>query len=183
MRRCGACRLCCKVFPVAATEKPGDEWCKFACNAGCAIHEQGLPDVCREYACYWLEHDEMPDDFRPDRIGIVVTEAGTVTFGEETLPVVLLNQSYPEAHTRRKAQTLIAQFKALGMVAMILHGEQMQIVYDRARYASITPRDIEVAYRYEQSQDAEELKRLGAVPDDFQALTREEAEALIPKDQ
>jgi hypothetical protein len=182
MRVCGACRLCCKVFPVVATEKPGNEWCKFACDSGCAIHEQGIPDVCREYTCYWLEHDEMPDDLRPDRIGIVVTESGTVTVGEETMTVLLFNQSYQEAHTRRKSQTLIEQVKALGMVVMLLYDEQMQLVYDRTRYASISPRDIEVAYRYEQSQDAEELKRLKAVPDDFRPLTREEAEALTPKE-
>lgn len=140
-----------------------------------------MPDVCREYACYWLEHEEMPDESRPDRIGIVVTESGTITVGDQSLGVLLLNQSHPGARNRRKAQSLIDQVVARGMVGLVLHGPDMQIVYDRTRYASISPRDIQVAFRHAQSQDAEELKRLGAVSDDYQPLTREEADALIPK--
>jgi hypothetical protein len=178
MRVCGTCRLCCKVFPLPVLHKPWDEWCKFACSAGCSIHGEKMPAVCREYTCYWLDHEEMPDEYRPDRIGIVVTESGVITVGDETLGVLLLNQSHPEASLRRRAQALIAQVVAWGMVAMILHGPNMRIVYDRARYASITPRDIEVAFRHAQSQDAEELKRLGAVSDDYRPLTREEADAL-----
>lgn len=181
MRVCGACRLCCKVFPVPVIHKPWDEWCRFACSSGCSIHGEKMPAVCREYTCYWLDHEDVPDEFRPDRIGIVVTESGTITIGDETLGVLLLNQSHPGACLRRKAQTLIDQVVAMGMVGMILHAAQMQIVYDRARYPLISPREIEVAFRHEQSQDAEELKQLGAVPDDYQPLTWEEADSLTPK--
>lgn len=178
MRVCGTCRLCCKVFPLPVLDKPGDIWCVHACASGCAIHGADQPAVCREYDCYWREHEEMPEEFRPDRIGIVVTESGTVTVGGEELAVLLLNQSYREASGRRKARALIDQVVAQGHVVMILHGEQMQLVYDRKRYPSILPRDIEVAYRYALSQDAEELKRLGAVADDYRPLTWEEAESL-----
>lgn len=181
MRTCGPCRLCCKVFPLPVLDKPGDQWCKYACSSGCAIHGEQMPAVCREYACYWLEQEDLPDDFRPDRIGVVVTEGGTLTVNGEELAVLLLNESYPGAASRRKAQPFVAQTAALGMVAVILHGDEMQLVYDRVRYASISPRQIEVALRYEQSQDAEELKRLGAVADDYRPLTWEEAEALVPK--
>ncbi|MGO9112461.1 MAG: hypothetical protein ACLP9L_24790 [Thermoguttaceae bacterium] len=43
------------------------------------------------------------------------------------------------------------------------------------------PEDIEAALRYELSQDAEELKRLGAVGDDYRPLSRVEAEAACRK--
>jgi hypothetical protein len=55
----------------------------------------------------------------------------------------------------------------------------MHIVYDRGRYTSISDAEIEVAFRYELSQDAEELKDLGAVNDDYRPLTWAEAKAAV----
>ena len=45
-------------------------------------------------------------------------------------------------------------------------------------WAAIGPDGIEAAYRYELSQDAEELRRLGAVEESFRPLTRAEAPAV-----
>ena len=70
---------------------------------------------------------------------------------------------------------MLADFLAAGMAALLLHGPDMRIVYDRTRYAAITPDDIEAAFRYELSLDAEELRRLGAVGESFQPLSRAEA--------
>ena len=179
MKTCGDCRLCCKVFPLPVLDKPGDEWCKFAGPLGCSIHEDGQPAVCREYACYWLEHEELPDELRPDRVGIVVTERGTIAAGGEQLPVLLFNQDHPRACRRRSARAMIDGFVNRGAVAMLLYGPRMRLVFDRARYRSISPKEIEVALRVEQSQDAEELKRLGAVSEDYRPLTWAEAEKLI----
>lgn len=134
--------------------------------------------MCQEYDCYWLEHEEMPEEVRPDRIHLVVTEAGSIEVGRAEMPVYLFNQEKPEAHRAAEASALLDAFIGRGAVVLLLCGPDLQILYDRARYPGITPRDIEVAYRYQQSQDAEELKRLGAVDDDFRPLTPQEAEEL-----
>jgi hypothetical protein len=179
MRSCGECRLCCKVFPLPILGKAEDRWCKFLSPAGCAIHDHGQPEVCRQYACYWLEHEEMPEECRPDRIGVVVTESGSVNIAGEVLPVFVLNQSEPEACRVPQTRALIDGMTARGWVLLVVYGPDMRIAYDRGRYASISEAQIEVAYRYERSQDAEELKCLGAVSEDYRPLTRAEAEETM----
>ena len=171
--------MCCKVFPLPILDKAENQWCEFLSPAGCAIHDHGQPEVCRQYACYWLEHEETPEVYRPDRIGVVVTESGSVSVGGEVLLVFVLNQSEPEACRAPLTRAMIDGMVARGWVLLLVHGPDMQMAYDRRRYASISEAEIEVAFRYERSQDAEELKCLGAVEENYRPLTRAEAEATI----
>lgn len=179
MRKCGECRLCCNVFPLPVIGKPAGHWCPLLGPGGCTVHDFGQPEVCRRYACYWLEHEDLPEEFRPDRLGMVVTESGAVTVDGRELPILVINLVNPDSDQSPAAQALIAGFLAAGMATLLLHGSDMRIVYDRTRYAGITPDAIEAAFRYERSQDAEELRRLGAVEESFRPLTRAEAEALL----
>ncbi|MCM2304809.1 MAG: hypothetical protein NDJ72_08910, partial [Elusimicrobia bacterium] len=73
----------------------------------------------------------------------------------------------PDSDRGPAARAMIEDFLAAGMAALLLHGPDMRIVYDRARYAEVAPDDIEAAYRSERSRDAEELRRLGAIGEDF----------------
>ena len=109
---------------------------------------------------------------------MVVTECGTVTVGGHELPVLVVNLLEPGSDRSPAAQAMIEDFLAAGMAALVLHGPDMRIAYDEKRYAAVRPEDIEAAFRYERSQDAEELRRLGAVGESFQRLTRAEAESL-----
>ena len=181
MRKCGECRMCCNIFPLPILGKAENEWCRFVSPSGCAIHDRGQPEVCRQYACYWLEHDEVPEECRPDRIGVIVTECGSVSVAAEVLPVFVLNQSEPDSCGAPSAQALMGSMVGRGWALLVVHGPDMHIVYDRSRYASISEAEIEVAFRYERSQDAGELKCLGAVNDDYRPLTWAEAEATIPE--
>lgn len=175
--------MCCNVFPLPVLDKPAGRWCHLLGPAGCTVHDNGLPEVCRQYACYWLEHESLPEESRPDRVGMVVTESGTVTVGGQELPVLVINLLKPDSDRSPAAQAMMKDFLAAGMAALLLHGPDMRIVYDRARYAAISPDDIEAAFRHERSQDAEELRRLGAVGASFQPLTRAEAEELLAKEE
>ena len=114
---------------------------------------------------------------------MVVTESGTVTVGGHELPVLVINLLEPDSDRSPAAQAMMADFLTAGMAALLLHGPDMRIVYDRVRYATISPADIEAAFRYERSQDAEELRRLGAVGESFRPLTRAEAEDAISKEE
>jgi len=99
---------------------------------------------------------------------MVVTESGTVAVGGQVVPVLVINLLEPDSDRGPAARAMIADFLAAGMAALLLHGPDMRIVYDRTRYAAITPDDIEAAFRHERSRDAEELRRLGAVEEGFQ---------------
>lgn len=160
--------MCCNVFPLPVLDKPAGQWCHLVGPVGCTVHDNGLPEVCRQYACYWLEHESLPDESRPDRLGMVVTESGTVTVGGHELPVLVINLLNPDSDRSPAARARLDDFLAAGMAALLLHGPDMRIVYDRTRYANITSDDIEAAFRHERSKDAEELRRLGAVGEGFQ---------------
>ena len=179
MRSCGACQLCCGIFPLPILDKAENQPCKFLTPSGCGIHDHRQPEVCRQYACYWLDHEEMPDQQRPDRIGVIVTESGWICVGGEVLPIFVLNQSEPQSCRAPEAAAMVGDMVARGRVLLVICGLEMQIVYDRSRYASISEAEIEVAFHYEQSQDAEELKRLGVVEEDYRPLTWAEAEAAM----
>jgi hypothetical protein len=163
MRRCGECRQCCNVFPLPALGKPAGQWCRLLGPSGCTVHETGLPKVCSQYTCYWLDHEDVPEESRPDRLGMVVTESGTVSVGGHALPVLVINLLNADSDRSPSARAMIENFLAAGKAALLLHGPDMRIVYDRTRYPTISPDEIEAAFKYERSQDAEELRRLGAV--------------------
>jgi hypothetical protein len=178
MRSCGECRLCCNVFPLPALDKPAGRWCHLLGPGGCTVHDLGQPEVCSRYACYWLEHESLPDEARPDRIGMVVTESGMVSIDGHGLPVQVINLWEPDSDRGPAARAMIEDFLAAGMALLLVHGPDMRIAYDRARYPTIKPEDIEAAFRSERSRDAEELRRLGAVDEGFRPLARAEAEDL-----
>ena len=163
MRKCGECRQCCNVFPLPAMDKPAGVWCRLLGPGGCTVHDVGLPEVCSRYACYWLEHEDLSEESRPDRVGMVVTESGLVPVGGQRVPVLVINLANPDSDRAPAAKAMLDDFLAAGMAALLLHGADARIVYDRARYPSISPDDIEAALRHERSLDVEELRRLGAV--------------------
>lgn len=168
MRTCGDCRLCCSVFPLPALGKPAGRWCALLGPGGCTVHGAGQPEVCRRYSCYWLDHEGLPEELRPDRIGLAATESGTVAAGGYRVPVLAASLAKPESELGPAARAAIEGFVADGMAVLLIHGPDMRVVYDRARYPAIGPEDIEAAFRHELGRDAEELRRLGAVEEGFQ---------------
>lgn len=173
MRTCGECRECCRVFPLPALDKPAGEWCRLLGPGGCTVHGPGQPEVCRLYSCYWLDHEELPGEARPDRVGLVVTEAGTVAVGGRDMPALVINRAQADSDRGTVARALIGEFTAAGMACLLLHGADLRIVFDRTRAPGVEPGDIEAAFRRERARDAEELMRLGAVDAGFGPLAED----------
>jgi hypothetical protein len=72
-RTCGACTFCCKVFRIDALDKPADAWCPHCkVGAGCTVYAS-RPQECRDFACQWLDFEQLPDSFRPDRCKVVLS--------------------------------------------------------------------------------------------------------------
>lgn len=75
-RECGECRACCVVlgFEARAGEapfaKPAGEPCPHLIQIGCAIYDE-RPAVCRRFQCGWIQADNLPDELRPDRCGVL----------------------------------------------------------------------------------------------------------------
>jgi hypothetical protein len=73
-RECGECTVCCKVLPVDTKEfrKTSGVLCQHCREGvGCGIYHS-RPPVCRDWYCGWRLLPYLPDDWRPDRSGVIV---------------------------------------------------------------------------------------------------------------
>jgi hypothetical protein len=70
-RDCGTCEVCCIVPSIDAGEiqKASSARCTH-CTQGCAIYET-RPTVCRDYNCGWRRLAAIPEDWRPDKSGVL----------------------------------------------------------------------------------------------------------------
>lgn len=129
-RTCGECRMCCYVFCVPDLAKKRHEWCRHVSADGCSLHDKERPAVCTDFACLWLAHPEVPERFRPDRIGCVAIELGN--------RVVVICQTYKGAAKRHDASWFIDGLVAAGdkVVVSWEKGEEVenQLKYDPKRY-------------------------------------------------
>lgn len=73
-RECGECTACCKISAINAPtlRKPAGILCPNCTGAGCGVYET-RPEPCRTFFCLWRRVATMPDELRPDRIGVMFT--------------------------------------------------------------------------------------------------------------
>jgi hypothetical protein len=71
-RVCGSCTACCKVPKIDAPslQKPAGVMCQHCTGSNCGIYES-RPTPCRTFFCLWRRVGGMPDELRPDRIGVM----------------------------------------------------------------------------------------------------------------
>ena len=74
-RTCQGCTACCVWLPIPAghvspEEKPARVACPWLKQNGCGIYPD-RPLTCQQFACTWLRHLDWPDDWRPDRSGLL----------------------------------------------------------------------------------------------------------------
>lgn len=71
-RSCGGCTACCKVLGIEELSKPPHTPCKHCSLAGCDIYES-RPSVCRNWFCFWRVMEGIPENARPDKIGVIIS--------------------------------------------------------------------------------------------------------------
>jgi len=76
-RKCGSCRLCCKLLPVrdnlVNVLKDAGERCRHEFVGGCRVyHKAGFPLACGVWSCLWLTDEDTAELKRPDRTGYVL---------------------------------------------------------------------------------------------------------------
>ncbi|MBC5766728.1 YkgJ family cysteine cluster protein [Ramlibacter albus] len=71
-RQCGECVACCQALRIDSPQlqKQSGVLCPNCTGKGCGIYEQ-RPQVCREWLCTWMRAPEIPEDFRPDLLGVM----------------------------------------------------------------------------------------------------------------
>jgi len=64
--------MCCKLMHFPALTKPRHIWCpKYRKGAGCSIYPD-RPDECVQFMCLYLQADELPDNWRPDKAKFMI---------------------------------------------------------------------------------------------------------------
>jgi hypothetical protein len=80
-RECGDCTACCDGWlwgkigdsDTAKVFQPGRP-CHYKCEKGCAIYEERPNHPCKDYSCQWLLNKEIPEWFKPNISGVIISE-------------------------------------------------------------------------------------------------------------
>ena len=74
MKTCGDCSQCCRVLSLYIDDelKPQGYWCKYCNQPGCSIYTTTIPKSCKDYFCGWLQNEDIPENLKPNRSGIVL---------------------------------------------------------------------------------------------------------------
>jgi hypothetical protein len=72
-RACGPCNACCVELKIEVPElrKRARVACRHLTTSGCGIYAS-RPPVCQQFLCGWRRFEELDDDWRPDRSGVMV---------------------------------------------------------------------------------------------------------------
>ncbi|MDA1258579.1 MAG: hypothetical protein O3C10_12175 [Chloroflexi bacterium] len=114
-RRCGECGECCKVLAVKEIGKPSDVPCPHLVDGqagGCCGIYDAQPSTCRAFKCGWLIGN-FRDDYRPDRIGIVVYQVNS-----EVGRGICLAESRPGTLDSEAAREIADEVRAVGMLVI-----------------------------------------------------------------
>lgn len=76
VKPCGECAACCTVLGVEALKKYAGRTCKHLDgripDKRCSIYDK-RPEACSTYICEWKSAKQLGDEFRPDRVGFIIT--------------------------------------------------------------------------------------------------------------
>ncbi len=73
-RECGECTVCCEALHIEddGFQKPAGKACsQMVEKGGCKIYTN-RPTVCQDWYCAWRFMEQLGDDWRPDRSGILL---------------------------------------------------------------------------------------------------------------
>jgi len=76
-RECGECTACCVVLRIQDKnlQKPADQACSHMIEkGGCNIYSE-RPSVCQNWYCAWRFMEQLDEEWRPDRSGIMLRTA------------------------------------------------------------------------------------------------------------
>jgi len=117
VRDCGGCTACCWSMGVASLTPPFES-CRHIDGRGCLIYDT-KPEDCTKFRCLWLDDVDMPDEARPDLIGVIFYLIVDPVDGSDHLAA---RSSAPGGIQRTSAQTLI-EIASRRMEVSIVHDD------------------------------------------------------------
>lgn len=75
-KSCGSCTKCCEgwlLFTVNSIQIHPNKPCyMLKKGVGCTDYENRPEKPCKSFKCAWLMIDDMPEEFKPDRCGVIM---------------------------------------------------------------------------------------------------------------
>ncbi len=104
-RSCGACTMCCKLFPVPEIEnKPAGKWCQNCLTgSGCKIWDK-RPSRCQDYHCEWRFNDTLGAEWRPDIAKFIVNQEPGLKWVS-----IVVDPAQPRVWAREPYKTILKQ--------------------------------------------------------------------------
>ena len=99
-------------------DKPRGAWCQSCTKKACAIYDD-RPDDCRAFNCVWLKVEKLPEEFRPDRCGFVLTTT-------ERDDVVQVNIDPTSTRLDHRLPATIQHFLSLGLPVVEVRGDMVR---------------------------------------------------------
>jgi hypothetical protein len=133
-RQCGGCVTCCTALTIATKEltKPAGTPCRHNDGAGCTIYE-ARPPVCRNWHCGWRRLEMLPDDFRPDRSGILI--AFQIALDAKS-PLerccIIVRLSDPRRVDQRHLSALLDMFRKARIPVWVAEGSRRELAHPGA---------------------------------------------------
>ena len=76
-RECGTCTKCCEGHLMANVRGrdvgPGKPCIFVEIGKGCKEYDKRPKDPCKSFTCGWLDTEEIPEEFKPDKSGVIFT--------------------------------------------------------------------------------------------------------------
>ena len=133
IRNCDGCTLCCKVFRVAALDKPQGIWCPHcAIGRGCGIYDS-RPTECAAFQCGYLVEPGLDDRWKPSESRLVLWSMGQVMF-------VHVDPQRPDAWRREPYYSSIKQWAVEALAA----GAQVIVQIGSRAIVILPDRDVDL---------------------------------------
>jgi len=92
-RSCGTCTKCCEGWLSGDIRGhkmyPGKPCFFVEIGKGCKDYENRPKNPCREFECLWLKNLDVPEEFSPEKTGVIITWQTT----EEGIEYLLLTRA------------------------------------------------------------------------------------------
>lgn len=116
---CGECTECCIHMPCAEPDltKPAGVACEHLTKSGCSMWQKaGFPKLCQNFFCAWRTDKYMArrEEWRPDRVGVIVTFNGDVMNLWETRQGALQSEDVKAIRERHRGKFIITKLMPYG---------------------------------------------------------------------
>lgn len=136
-RACGSCTVCCRVLEIKTLAKPAGTLCEHNTGSACGIYED-RPAACAKWHCLWRKVEALPDELRPDRLGVMFSLETAPTSEDPFLRARIVCRAVhgADAFERWEAVEAIDMFVREGSLPVwIAFGSAASIVHPKPTHA------------------------------------------------